>query len=1231
MKENILIELQNFSEGYKEEYIYDKNRMKRVNLRQLLLSQSSKIEIFYLILGILGAICNGITAQLLEYFTGKLITYFSEENSSDSMILHLKEILISYIIVSILSFIFGFMLMSFCSLFQKKISKKYKQKYFEMLISMDMEWFDKSGQSIFEINNQILLELDSIDKGIGNSIGLVFNQISLLVFGYCFSFYICWKFALILLCLLPVSLVIELIIGFFSQKNMIKQKKISEEIGGYLEEKLYKIKTVASFVNYDYEISHFNNKLNIFISNSKEKSIINGLLQSSQTLIMGILMALSLLTGGYLIYEETTIRDRKVTSGDLYAILEIIMGCNAEIQNISQHVKLIANALESAKSFFNLKEYYERKIKNKENGLFDNFDENSIEGKIEFKNVFFSYPKNNENIILENFNLVLNPKETTAIVGESGCGKSTIINIIERLYNVEKGEIILDDKYNIYNININKYRKLFGYVSQEPILFNESIKNNILLGREATNEEIFESTKNTNILNFINNLKKKFGYKAGVQGAKLSGGQKQRIAISRAIILKPKILIFDEATSALDLQNEIYFKSLLNSFKGKYTILIISHKINVIKNADKIIVLGKGGKIIEMGNHDDLMERKGNYYEMFNNEKSNISNIIKNDNDESLEEETESNNDKETIDKELLFHTNEKSKNKSCILNQNINNNTLYYKKFLKIIEEYKILLIIGLLFSFLSGISIVYLGLILGKSIDKITNPNLEQVKKEGIKYSKKILIFTIISTTIDFIRFFSVEFLGDKLSSNFKSKIFKMYLKMHMAFFDSKKNSPGQLVSEMNLKTSTINDAVLSLLSSLIQCIADFIAATVIGFIYSWKMTLINSCFIPIIFIINYFHTAYISYLEKDSLNNHFGNIISETLCNLSTVFSFNSQSYMKKMFQKEIDKETNNIYIKCFVSGFLQGLVNSIIFLDYGICFYYTGLDVVKNKLSLENFLKCYASIMTATFYIGTTVNSIKNIALMKQSIFELIDLLETKSEINPFDNNNNLVKIDKKLFRGKIEFKNVFFSYPKHSKKYILKNVNMVIEPGDKICFIGESGSGKSTIGQLIERFYDIEKGEILIDDINIKNYNLISLRKNISYVSQEPVLFNNTIINNIKYGNSDLKFQEIQKYAEICKVSEKLNENNFDNLSGGQKQRIALIRAILKKSKILILDEATSALDNKTEIEIKNFIFDYINENNITTIIISHKLKSFNNYNKIYRIIDSNIIEFKNSI
>ena len=1233
MNENKLIEFNNEAKEPEPKYIYDRNKMKKPGLRKLLLSQSSKLEILFLFIGIIGAIMNGITTQLLEYYTGKLITYFSSDNPKESMYENLKDILISYIIVSIFSFFFGFLLMAFCSLFQKRVSSKYKKKYFEMLLSMDMEWYDKSGQSIFEINNQVLLELDAIDKGIGNSIGLIFSQISILVFGYIFSLYICWQFALVLMCLLPFNLFIELIIGHFAQKNSKIQEKLSEDIGGHLEERLYKIKTVTAFSNYDYEVNYFNNKLNIFLLNSRKKSFINGLLESSQTFIMGLLMSLSFFAGGYLIYEQITVRDITVTSGDLYAILEIIMGCNAEIQNIAQHIKLVANALESSKSFFNLLEYYEKRMKEKKIELYNNFNPEEIEGKIEFKNICFSYPKNESNNILTNFNLVLNSKETTAIIGESGCGKSTISNLLQRIYNYKSGEIILDDKYNIEEIDINEYRKLFGSVSQEPILFNDSIKNNILLGRSAKNEEIIESAKSSNILNFINNLKNKFGYIVGVKGKKLSGGQKQRIAISRAIILKPKILIFDEATSALDKKNENIFKLIIDSFKGKYTILIISHKLELIKNANKIILLGKEGKILESGTHEELIEKGGKYCQMYDNE---ISKLSKNLEEESLDSETSISSSieealsMEEIDDKLVSDENENSSEEK--INKDISKNKKSnFNKFIEVLKQYKVLLITGVLFSFLSGVSIVILGLILGKSVDKITNPNLDIAKSEGIKYSKIILIFTLISTFIDFIRFYSVELLGDTLSTNFKSKIFIMYIGMHMGYFDKKENSPGKLVNEMNMKTSTINDAVLSLLSSLIQCCGDFVSATIIGFIFSWKMTLINTCFIPVIFVINYAHSSYLSSIEKDSLNNDFGNIQSETLCNLTTVYSFNCKKHMMNLFENEVNKDLNNLYMKCFISGILQGLVNCVIFLDYGVCFYFTGLDVINNELTLENFLECYASIMTATFYIGTTVNSVKNLSLMKQSIKEIINLLETKSEINPFETNSNLIHIDRKKFQGKIEFKNVLFSYPSNSKKIILNKINISIEPGEKICFIGPSGSGKSTLGQLIERFYDVNEGEILIDNINIKNYNLVSIRKNISYVSQEPALFNDSIINNIKYGNSSIKYEEIKEYSRMCKIDDKLSENNFSELSGGQKQRVAIIRAILKKSKILILDEATSALDNQIENEVKNIIYNHIENNGITTIVISHKITSFEYFNRVFKIDNGEMFEIKNNI
>ena len=150
-----------------------------------------------------------------------------------------------------------------------------------------------------------------------------------------------------------------------------------------------------------------------------------------------------------------------------------------------------------------------------------------------------------------------------------------------------------------------------------------------------------------------------------------------------------------------------------------------------------------------------------------------------------------------------------------------------------------------------------------------------------------------------------------------------------------------------------------------------------------------------------------------------------LSETLCNLTTVYSFNCKKHMMNLFENEVNKDLNNLYMKCFISGILQGLVECIIFIDYGTCFYFTGLDVINNQLTLENFLECYASIMTATFYIGTTVNSVKNLSLMRQSIKEIINLLETKSEINPFETKNNLINIDRKKLQGKIEFKNVKF--------------------------------------------------------------------------------------------------------------------------------------------------------------------------------------------------------------
>jgi ABC-type multidrug transport system fused ATPase/permease subunit len=240
-----------------------------------------------------------------------------------------------------------------------------------------------------------------------------------------------------------------------------------------------------------------------------------------------------------------------------------------------------------------------------------------IKGKIEFKGVSFYYPSNPNKIkILDKLDLLFEAGKKIALVGDSGCGKSTIANLIERFYDVNEGQILIDG-INIKDYDIAYLRSCIGYVQQEPVLFNKSIRENIIFGREehlkyiADIDHLLQKvSKEVYIDEFIDTLPGKYNYNVGVKGGNLSGGQKQRIAIARAILMSPKILILDEATSSLDNKSEREVQRALDNISNKnVTTLIIAHRLSTIKNADIIYVM-KNGKIIEKGNHQELLKKK---------------------------------------------------------------------------------------------------------------------------------------------------------------------------------------------------------------------------------------------------------------------------------------------------------------------------------------------------------------------------------------------------------------------------------------------------------------------------------------------------------------------------------------------------------------------------------------------------------------------------------------------
>ena len=472
-------------------------------------------------------------------------------------------------------------------------------------------------------------------------------------------------------------------------------------------------------------------------------------------------------------------------------------------------------------------------------------------------------------------------------------------------------------------------------------------------------------------------------------------------------------------------------------------------------------------------------------------------------------------------------------------------------------------------------------------------------------------------------------METLGSVVTCKMRKIVIEKYLQLHVGFYDFDQNAPGALLTRLSIDTTQLNSIVLTIVGDIVGTIGTASVGLFMSFYFEWKLTLISLCFIPFIIIAQVLiGQARRGGRDSDkSINIEAGSVLSECVINTKTIYSFNFQKPAVEMYLKILNQEKATFIRDSIIQGFLMGLGVFAMYANNATVFHYSGVFISKGTLKFENMNLAMNIVMTMTNGIAQGLHGVTDYGKAKKSFASVFKTIDTTSEINAFEEANK-GKISADKLKGKIEFKNVTFAYPTKPDQKILRNISFLIESGQSCGLVGYSGCGKSTIIQLLERYYDATEGEVLLDDINIKDYNLYELRKKIGLVSQEPVLFKRSVYENILYGRLDATKEEVFNAAKRAVIEKFFNQKEMgtkeDPVSGGEKQRLAIARAFLKDPVILLLDEATSALDKESEIEVQKSI-DILQEGR-TSVAVAHRLSTIQNSDIIFVLESGKIVE-----
>lgn len=1128
---------------------------------------------------------------------------------------------------------------------------KIRKHFFRAILRQEIGWFDKHQSG--ELTTRLSDDLERVREGIGDKLSLLIQFTAQFFAGFAIGFWKSWKMTLVMMSLTPVLAILAAYFSSLMQNFAKREQALYADAGSVAEEVISCMRTVVSFNGQKQEVKRYGKSLEETKQIGIKKSMVTGLLLGSLYLVMFGDYALSFWYGNEQVKDYiTSMGAEGITPGTVLTVFFCVMIGSFSIGNAAPNIGSFVTAKGAAAVVYEIIDREPKIDASSEKGQ----RPLSIQGALEFFGVNFTYPTREDVQVLTNFNLSIKPGQTVALVGSSGCGKSTIVNLIQRFYDPDAGQVLLDGN-NIKDLNLNWLRQNIGVVSQEPVLFGCTIAENIRLGNpNATITEIEQAAKQANAHDFIKSLPQSYNTLVGERGAQLSGGQKQRVAIARALIRDPRILLLDEATSALDSESENIVQEALEKARQGRTTLVIAHRLSTIQKADIIYVVDKG-EIIEQGTHGDLMDKQGLYHSLVT-----AQTLVDEDTVEfALEEEEEeeavdavpdqtvkrprsrikstSSNDKSPqklsrqMSRQLSRQMSGQPEGKDKADKEEEPEEQEEYEppKYFRMIRENQPecgFIVLGIMSSCVAGCTMPAFAIFFGEMIKVFI-----ELGNNGLLWSMMFLALGGINFLVYFVQASSFGISGERLTQRLRLGTFNAYMRQDIAFFDDKFHSTGALTTRLATDASLVKTATGVRIGMVFQSLFGLVAALVIAFYYGWALALVVLGIVPVIGFASSLQIKVLKgrHEEDKSKLEDAGKTAAETIENIRTVQSLTTEKHFYNEYSHSLVGPLRSMIKQAHWYGIAFGLGQGVIFMTYAGAFRFGAWQVEIGEMTADNVFKVFFAIAFTAMVIGQSSSFLPEYSKAKHAAGLIFKAFDTIPPIDIYSKRGTyLQKVD-----GLIQFKEVNFCYPTRPEVKVLKGVNMKVDPGQTVALVGQSGCGKSTVISLLQRFYDPESGEIMIDGIDIKELHLHKMRSFISVVSQEPILFNCSIRDNIAYGLEETAgMDDIITAARDANIHEFITSQpmGYDTvvgekgtqLSGGQKQRVAIARALIRNPKILLLDEATSALDSESEKLVQEAL-DKAQEGR-TCIVIAHRLSTIQNADVIFVMDNGAIVE-----